>query len=108
MVSEYNSDAGFDIQSYEGIGSIPDLPDRFIEVKSSSQKNFAIVVTRNELRKAREFREKYHIVFVGNHDCGKQLNECKVVVLTDPIYHVFNPDKYTFDAPKLRIVAKDP
>ena len=106
LISEFNSVAGYDIQSFDGLGSRPDLPDRFIEVKSSSQKRFAIVVTRNELKKAREFKEQYHIIFVGNHDTGKKLDDCHVIVLSNPISHIFNPEKYTIDASKLRITEK--
>ena len=106
LVSDYNAEAGYDIQSFEGLGSRPDVPDRFIEVKSSVQKKFAIIVTRNELKKAREFKEQYHIVFVGNHDTGKQLNECRVITLTDPIKHIFDPDKFKIDASKLHVIER--
>ena len=106
LVSDYNADAGYDIQSFEGLGSRPDVPDRFIEVKSSVQKKFAIIVTRNELKKARDFGEQYHIVFVGNHDTGKQLNECHVITLTDPIRHIFDPIRFKIDAPKLHVIER--
>ncbi|MFA5268973.1 MAG: DUF3883 domain-containing protein [Methanoregula sp.] len=106
LVSDYNAAAGYDIQSFEGLGSRPDVPDRFIEVKSSTQKKFAIVVTRNELEKAREFEEQYHIVFVGNFDTDKQLSECRVITLTDPVKHIFDPDKFKIDASKLHVIEK--
>jgi len=106
LVSDYNAAAGYDIQSFEGLGSRPDVPDRFIEVKSSTQKKFVIVVTRNELEKAREFEEQYHIVFVGNYETGKQLDECRVITLTDPVKHIFDPDKFKIDASKLHVIER--
>lgn len=106
LVSDYNSDAGFDIQSYEGQGSRPDIPDRFIEVKSSSQAKLAFIITRNEIKKAREFKERYHIIFIGNHDTGKSLEECKIIVLTDPDSQIFNQEKFRIDAPKLHVVER--
>jgi hypothetical protein len=106
LVSDYNAAAGYDIQSFEGLGSRPDFPDRFIEVKSSAQKKFAIVVTRNELEIAREFKDQYHIVFIGDYDTGKQLNECRVLTLTDPIKHITDTEKFEFYASKLHVIER--
>jgi hypothetical protein len=106
LVSDYNSAAGYDIQSYEGLGSRPDVPDRFIEVKSSIQKKCIFIVTRNELKKAREFRSQYRIVFVGDHDIGKQLSDCYVKTIIDPVPEILNPQKFDIDASKLRVTEK--
>jgi len=108
LVSEYNSAAGYDIQSYEGLGSRPDVPDRFIEVKSSVQKKCDFIVTRNELKKAREFREQYRIVFVGNHDIGKQLTDCHIKTIIDPVPQIFDQQRFDVDAPKLHVIEKSP
>jgi len=106
LVSDYNAAAGYDIQSFEGLGSRPDFPDRFIEVKSSVQKKFAIVMTRNEQVTAREYKDQYHIVFVGDYDTGKQLSDCRVLTLTDPIKHITDTEKFEFYASKLHVIER--
>jgi len=107
LVSDYNAAAGYDIQSFEGLGSRPDVPDRFLEVKSSVQKKFAIVMTRNEQVTAREYKDQYHIVFVGEYDIGKQLSDCRVMTLTDPMKHITDTEKFEFYASKLHVIERE-
>lgn len=106
LVSEFNSQAGFDIQSFEGEGSKPEVPDRFIEVKSSLEGKINFVISRNELKRASELREQYHILFVGNHDIGKALSDCRVEVITDPAEQIFLKNKFILDAKKLRVIER--
>ncbi len=107
LVSEYNSAAGFDIQSYEGIGSRPEVPDRFIEVKSSILAKLHFILTGNELKKARELRDQYRIIFIGNHDLNKKLNECLIRALIDPILHIFDHTRFSLYAKKLHVTEKE-
>jgi hypothetical protein len=106
LVSDYNSAAGFDVQSYDGIGSRPEIPDRFIEVKSSRQKKVQFFMTTNEQRRARELRQKYRITFVGNHDINKQLAECYIKEIIDPMEEIFTPGKYDIEYKKLHVIEK--
>ncbi len=106
MVSEYNSAAGFDIQSYDGDGSKPEVPDRFIEVKSSILSKFRFIITGNELKKARELKDQYRIIFLGNHDFNKNLKDCLIRVLIDPITHIFDPDRFSIYAKKIHVIEK--
>lgn len=107
LVSEYNSAAGFDIQSYEGDGSRPEMPDRFIEVKSSILSKLHFILTGNELKKARELREQYRITFLGNHDLNKSLDACLIRILIDPIAHIFDQNRFNLYAKKLHVMEKE-
>ena len=106
-VSGYNASAGFDIQSFEGPGSRPDVPDRFIEVKASRGRALHFVFTRNELRKAEELRNQYRIVFLGKHDIGRTLGECEVTIIIDPAEQIFDRSKYAIEAARLRVTARN-
>lgn len=105
-VAAYNAAAGFDVQSFEGEGSRPENPDRFIEVKASRRTQVHFVLTGNELRKARELRAQYRIVFLGGHELGRTLEHCQVTVISDPIDHIFDRDRFTVDAAKLHVTAR--
>ena len=67
QISEDWANAGYDIESFDGPGE-EILPDRFIEVKGTTGKKFSIFWSENEIRKAKELREKYWIYFVSEID----------------------------------------
>jgi len=103
LVSEYNAAAGFDIQSFDGDGSRPEVPDRFIEVKSSNRKKMHFVFTRTEHRKAQELRDKYRIIFIGNLSLGKHLEEYRVETIIDPYEKIYDRDKFVVDASRFHV-----
>lgn len=108
LVSEFDVAAGYDIQSYDGVGSRVEIPDRFIEVKASVQAVPDFYISINEIKRAEEFKERYRVVFVGNHDTGKQLCDCNVQIFVNPRAHIFNPEMFTLvDARKIHVRIRE-
>jgi len=105
-VSAFDAAAGYDIHSFEGIGSRPDVPDRYIEVKASRNSALHFVLTRNEFKKAEELRSQYRIVFLGSHDIGRSLRNCEVTTIVDPAVEILDRTKYAIEAAKIRVTAR--
>lgn len=92
-ISLENTAAGFDVQSFEG--STNPLPDRFIEVKTTTGEVPHFFLPRNELAKAEILGEKYLIACVlganvsaGTHTEIKWYRNPIESVLKSPLFKV--------------------
>ena len=103
VVSDYDSSIGFDLLSFDGAESQAGNHDRFIEVKSSMGRRVRFVFTGNEMRTARRLRRQYFIYFVGNHDLGKQIEDCVLRKYSDPAQALFDTAAFRVDARKFRV-----
>lgn len=108
IVSEYDSTSGFDIMSYKGSESTRSIPDRFIEVKSSTSNELMFALTRNEMNRARELEESYAIVFLGNHSLDKEIDECYVEEIPNPAKTLFDTRFFHLDSKKYVVTRAKP
>ena len=106
MIADYDPMVGFDILSYEGTSSRVDNPDRFIEVKESAFRDVKFSISSNEVRVAREKGNNYHIVFIGDYEIGKEIGNCLVETITNPVVEFFNDERYNIDAKRFVIRNK--
>jgi hypothetical protein len=94
---------GYDIRSFESESSRIEEPDRFLEVKSYEKEGFLFYISRNEMKKARMYGDKYHVIFVGNHSMEKTLEQCNVERITNPAKVLFDLSKFELDAAKFTV-----
>ena len=89
-VGKLRTDAGYDIESFDG-KSPNMLFDRFIEVKGSVQPKLRFVWSSNEMKVAEKLKDKYWIYYQGGiDDTGK--SKYKPILLQDPFHTIsLNP-----------------
>ena len=87
QISEDWANKGYDIESFDGPGE-EILPDRFIEVKGTTGKNFSIFWSENEIKKAKELREKYWIYFVSEIDIENETSPKDPERIQDPFIDI--------------------
>ena len=87
QISEDWANKGYDIESFDGPGE-EILPDRFIEVKGTTGKNFSIFWSENEIKKAKELREKYWIYFVSEIDIENETSPKDPERIQDPFIEI--------------------
>ena len=87
QISEDWANKGYDIESFDGPGE-EILPDRFIEVKGTTGKNFSIFWSENEIKKAKELREKYWIYFVSEIDIENETSPKNPERIQDPFIEI--------------------
>jgi len=75
QISDDWANKGYDIESFNGEGD-DILPDRFIEVKGTSGKEFSIFWSQNEISKAKQLGDEYWIYFVSEINVDAIGNEC--------------------------------
>ncbi len=84
-ISEEHANAGYDIQSFNGLDSI--VPDRFIEVKSYKDE-IAFYWSKNEVEKAKTLTTKYYLYLVDRSKSSNDNYEPKII--QDPYKKIFN------------------
>jgi hypothetical protein len=89
-IGDQNIAAGYDILSYDGLLS-GYIPDRFIEVKGTSEGNVHFYITKNELEVAKKMRDKYWIYCVLN--VGSQKKR-KIEMINNPSITVYESKKF--------------
>ena len=87
QISEDWANKGYDIESFDGPGD-EILPDRFIEVKGTTGKNFSIFWSVNEIENAKMLREKYWIYFVSGIDIENDASPEIPEMIQDPFIKI--------------------
>jgi hypothetical protein len=89
-ISTWNVAEGYDIKSFHG-HSKNKRYDKFIEVKGSSGSEFRFYWSENEIRKARELRDRYWIYFIPNVFTASSEDLLKI---RDPAKLILKSSKY--------------
>ena len=88
-ISQENASAGYDIESQDEDGNV-----RLIEVKGSTGDEFDIYWSQNEIKTARENRDKYWLYFVPGVDIkSEELPEPELY--PDPIASILDSNQFT-------------
>jgi len=104
-VAEYDSTVGYDILSYEGGKSKVGVPDRFVEVKSTPTDRFHFFLSGPELRKAREYREKYQLYHLRNVKLDSAIGSCDLQQIKDPATRILDPELFEINADPLHVTC---
>jgi hypothetical protein len=93
-VGKLRTDAGYDIESFNG--KSPNMHfDRFIEVKGSVQPKLRFVWSSNEMKVAQRLRDKYWIYYQGGIDKNTGKSKYKPILLQDPFHKISSDPKLT-------------
>lgn len=82
-VGKLKSNAGYDIESFNGKSENMHF-DRFIEVKGSGDPRLRFVWSQNEMKTAKELKDKYWIYYQGGIDKKNGKSKYKPILLQDP------------------------
>jgi len=93
-ISKRNTGAGYDILSFDGFES-GSIPDRFIEVKSTSGDVLTFYMSKRELETARSLQDSYWVYCVLNADSEKRR---KLVRITNPHKEIFETHQLKAEA----------
>lgn len=101
-ISDEYANAGYDIVSYDNKSK--DLTyDRFIEVKGSTNDQFEIHWSENEVKTAKELGKKYWLYFVKEIDVESRKTNQEIEQIQDPYAKVFNSKNYDIECQSYRI-----
>ena len=100
-ISEKWANAGYDIRSFDGKSD--DLNhDRFIEVKSSTDAEFSIHWSYNEMEIAKKYPDNYWIYFIPKIDLSNQTSD-EPILIQNPIKNVLENNDYDKKSESLHI-----
>jgi hypothetical protein len=85
IVGKLKTNAGYDIESFDGKSKDMSF-DRLIEVKGSGDPKLRFIWSQNEMKIAKELKERYWIYFQGGIDKKTGKSKFKPILLQDP-YH---------------------
>jgi hypothetical protein len=105
LVADYDATVGYDILSYDGAGSLPESPDRFVEVKSTPTDNFHFFLSEPELKKAREYRGRYWIYHVRNVTLQSTIGMCSLQQIQDPAERILDSSVFEISAERLHVTC---
>jgi len=100
-ISEESANAGFDIRSFNGKSDDP-IHDRFIEVKSSTDSEFSIHWSYNEMEVAKKYPDNYWIYFIPKIDLLNQTSD-EPILIQNPIKNVLENGDYDKKSESLHI-----
>ena len=100
-ISEESANAGFDIRSFNGKSDDP-IHDRFIEVKSSTDSEFSIHWSHNEMEVAKKYPDNYWIYFIPKIDLLNQTSD-EPILIQNPIKNVLENGDYDKKSESLHI-----
>ena len=104
-ISEEFANAGFDIRSFNGKSN--DLNhDRFIEVKSSTDAEFSIYWSQNEMEFAKKYPDNYWIYFIPKIDLLKQTSD-EPILIPNPIKNILENGGYDKKSESVHITKKN-
>ena len=98
-IAPYDSGAGFDILSFQGVDSKDN--DLFIEVKSYSGMNPYFYWTRNEIKKAREYPDNYHVYLVNRDQLSNPRYQPRII--SNPVVNILHDDEWKKEIDKYYI-----
>ena len=87
QISQDWANKGYDIESFDE-KSNDLIPDRFIEVKGSTGKNFSIFWSQNEIEVAKKLGKKYWIYFISEIDLEKGTTPNDPEIIPNPYYRI--------------------
>lgn len=100
-ISEKWANAGYDIRSFDGKSD--DLNhDRFIEVKSSTDVEFSIHWSYNEMEIAKKYPDNYWIYFIPKIDLQNQTSD-EPLLIPNPIKNILENSDYDKKSESLHI-----
>lgn len=102
-ISDQNVAAGYDISSFNGIGS-SFIPDRFIEVKGTSNNNLTFYISKNEVEIAKKLQNEYWIYCVLNVTNSKAR---RTEIINNPYKIIFKEKKLTAEPVLWRICKEN-
>jgi hypothetical protein len=100
-ISEEVANAGYDIRSFSG-KSDDLIHDRFIEVKSSTDSEFSIHWSHNEMEVAKKYPDNYWIYFIPKIDLLNQTSD-EPILIQNPIKNVLENGDYDKKSESLHI-----
>lgn len=92
-VSELDVESGFDIISFDR-QSADLVPNRYIEVKGSREKNVRFYLTRNEIEKSRVLGQRYWIYFIGGIKESNESHYNAPILMQDPFSSILKNENY--------------
>lgn len=101
-ISDQNISAGYDILSFDGCKSSL-IPDRFIEVKGSTDNWLVFYISKNETQIAQKMQDKYWIycvLGVGNSPAQK------IEIINNPYKRIFQEKQFNIEPILWRISEK--
>ena len=101
QISEEFANAGFDIRSFNG-KSDDLIHDRFIEVKSSTDTEFSIHWSHNEIEFAKKYPDNYWIYFIQKIDLQNQSSD-EPILIQNPIKNILENEEYDKKSESLHI-----
>ncbi|MDC0169013.1 DUF3883 domain-containing protein [Candidatus Nitrosopelagicus sp.] len=87
QISQDWANKGYDVESFDD-KSDDLIPDRFIEVKGTTGKNFSIFWSQNEIEAAQEFGTKYWIYFISEIDLENETTSNDPEMIQNPFYKI--------------------
>ena len=87
------SNAGYDIESFNG-KTRDCVPDRFIEVKGTTKKEFSFYWSINEINTAKELSSNYWIYHVSEIDVQNKTSSNDPKMINNPYENIFSNDLF--------------
>jgi hypothetical protein len=88
------SNAGYDIESFNG-KTENGVPNRFIEVKGTTQKEFNFYWSSNEIKMAKKNGDSYWIYYISEIDVQNKTSPIEPKIFQDPFENIFSNSKYS-------------
>jgi hypothetical protein len=105
-ISELNIAAGYDIASFND--QTPNLvPNRFIEVKGSTDENMSFYLSSNEIKKAMALSLAYWIYFVPSIDRQKVTSKSEPILIQNPAKNILQNGKFEAECAQFYIRSID-
>lgn len=93
-ISGEYANAGYDILSFNERASNLDAHDRFIEVKGSTENNFDIHWSENEVKKSEELSDKYWLYFVIGINTKERTSSQDPIMIQNPFSNILQNSEY--------------
>jgi hypothetical protein len=100
------SNAGYDIESFNG-KTKDGVPDRFIEVKGTTKKEFSFYWSMNEINTAKELSSNYWIYHVSEVDVQNKTSSNDPKMINNPYENIFSNDLFQKNIESYHIKEKE-
>ena len=100
------SNAGYDIESFNG-KTRDGVPDRFIEVKGTTKKEFSFYWSINEINTAKELSSNYWIYHVSEIDVQNKTSSNDPKMINNPYENIFSNDLFQKNIESYHIKEKE-
>ena len=100
------SNAGYDIESFNG-KTRDGVPDRFIEVKGTTKKEFSFYWSINEINTAKELSSNYWIYHVSEIDVQNKTPSNDPKMINNPYENIFSNDLFQKNIENYHIKEKE-